>query len=191
VQRLGEEGLEPHPGPLTLGPPRLFGIAGYKNAGKTTLIVELIRELVARGWRVGTVKHAHHDFDIDQPGKDSHRHRAAGATEVIVGSARRVAHIRELAGSPEPTLAELAGRMTGIDLVLVEGWKSGNHPRLELRRAAAPAPAIAGAAPGVLAVVSDVPLPGESLPVLGRADVPAIADFILESAGLPRTPVTG
>jgi len=139
---------------------------------------------VARGWRVGTVKHAHHDFDVDHPGKDSQLHRAAGASEVIVASARRVAHIRELAGAPEPSLDELVCRMTGVDLVLVEGWKSGSHPRLELRRAAAPAPAISGSAPGVLAIVSDVPLPGEALPVLPRDDVPAIADFILRSYGL-------
>ena len=169
-------------------PPPLFGIAGYKNAGKTTLIVDLVRELVARGWRVGTVKHAHHDFDIDHPGKDSQRHRAAGAAEVIVASGRRVAHIRELAGAPEPALDELVGRMTGVDLVLVEGWKSGVHPRLEVRRAAAPAAAIAGSAAGVLAIVSDTPLPGESLPVLPRDDVPAIAGFILQSLGLPGSP---
>lgn len=175
MQRLGEEGLRPP----------LFGIAGYKNAGKTTLIVELIRELVARGWRVGTIKHAHHAFDIDHPGKDSYLHRAAGATEVIVASARRVAHIRELDDGSQPGLDELVGRMTGVDLVLVEGWKSGNHPRLELRRAAAPAPSIAGSVPGVVAIVSDALLPGEALPVLARDNVPAVADFILEAVGLP------
>lgn len=200
MQRLGEEGLGPArtcpgtpdlstPAPRRpLAPPRLFGIAGYKNAGKTTLIVELICELVARGWRVGTVKHAHHDFDIDHPGKDSQRHRAAGAREVIVASSRRVAHIQEIADSSEPGLDDLAGRMTAVDLVLVEGWKSGSHPRLELRRAAAPAPLISGSAPGVLAIVSDVPLPGESLPVLPRDDVPAIADFLLHTLALPRFP---
>jgi len=166
-------------------PPRLFGIAGYKNAGKTTLIVELLRELVARGFRVGTVKHAHHDFDIDHPGKDSHLHRAAGAREVIVASARRVAHIQELGDANLPALEELAGRMRGVDLVLVEGWKAGSHPRLELRRAAAPAPAIAGSATGVLAIVSDGPVTGGNLPVIRRDDVPAIADFILAAVGLP------
>ncbi len=188
MQRLGEEGLSKAAPRRPGAPPRLFGIAGFKNAGKTTLIVGLVRELVGRGWRVGTVKHAHHDFDIDHPGKDSHLHRAAGATEVIVASARRVAHIQELAGSPGPSLDELAGRMTGMDLVLVEGWKSGVHPRLELRRSAAPAAAIAGSATGVLAIVSDVPLPGEALPVLPRDDVPGIADFILHAVGLPRSP---
>ncbi len=168
----------------TVGPPRLFGVAGYKNSGKTTLIVDLVRDLVARGWRVGTIKHAHHNFDIDHPGKDSFLHRAAGATEVVVASARRVAHIRELTGSDEPSLDELVQQMRNVDLVLVEGWKSGNHPRIELRRIAAPATVIAGTASGVLAIVSDVPLVDERLPVLLRENVPAIADFILASAGL-------
>ena len=188
MQRLGQEGLSPDRSSektrRPVGPPRLFGIAGYKNSGKTTLIVDLVRELVARGWRVGTLKHAHHDFDIDHPGKDSFLHRAAGATEVVVVSARRMAHIRELNDSDEPSLAELALRMQDVDLVLVEGWKAGSHPRLELRRTAAPAAVIAGTAPGVLAIVSDAPLPDESLPVLSRPNVPAIADFILASVGL-------
>jgi molybdopterin-guanine dinucleotide biosynthesis protein B len=188
VQRLGQEGLSPdHPSEKTrrpVGPPRLFGIAGYKNSGKTTLIVDLVRDLVARGWRVGTIKHAHHDFDIDHPGKDSFLHRAAGATEVVVASARRVAHIRELTGSDEPSLAELVQQMRHVDLLLVEGWKSGSHPRLELRRAAAPATVIAGVAPGILAIVSDAPLADEALPVLLRGNVPVIADFILASVGL-------
>lgn len=189
MQRLGQEGLNPRHDPARKrrppGPPLLFGIAGYKNSGKTTLIVALIRDLVGRGWRVGTIKHAHHDFDIDHPGKDSFLHRAAGATEVVVASARRVAHIRELSDSDEPSLDDLVQQMRDVDLVLVEGWKSGSHPRLELRRAAAPAAAIAGTVPGVLAIVSDAPLAGESLPVLPRGDVPAIAGFILASVGLP------
>ncbi len=181
MQRLGGENLIDPP----LLPPT-FGIAGYKNSGKTTLIVELLRELKGRGWRVGTIKHAHHAFDIDHPGKDSYLHRAAGATEVIVASARRVVHIRELDAAGEPELNELVSRMGNVDLVLVEGWKSGNHPRLELRRAAAPATAIAGRVPGVLGIVSDAPLPDEALPVLMRANVPVIADFILDAVGLPR-----
>jgi molybdopterin-guanine dinucleotide biosynthesis protein B len=192
VQRLGPEELtrgqsgQPEARPVTR--PRLFGVAGYKNAGKTTLIVELLRELVSRGWRVGTVKHAHHDFDIDQPGKDSYLHRAAGALEVVVASARRVAHIRELAGEAEPGLDELVSRMGDLDLVLVEGWKSGSHPRLELRREAVPAPPIAGRSPGVVAVVSDGALPAETLPVLARGNVPVIADFVLAAVGLPQLP---
>lgn len=194
MQRLGEEGLiatTDNPGkPIVASPANrvvpTFGIAGYKNAGKTTLIVALIRELVSRGWRVGTLKHAHHDFDIDQPGKDSHEHRAAGACEVIVASDRRIAHIRELqSAADEPGLATLVAQMSGVDLVLVEGWKSGAHPRLELRREAASAPRIAGSAPGVVAIVSDDPLPDEFLPVLLREDVPAIAAFILRMLQLP------
>jgi len=188
VQRLGQEGLSPERRSdrtrRAVSPPRLFGIAGYKNSGKTTLVVDLVRDLVARGWRVGTIKHAHHDFDIDHPGKDSFLHRAAGAREVVVASARRVAHIRELTDSDEPSLDELAQQMRDVDLVLVEGWKSGSHPRLELRRATAPASVIAGTVPGVIAIVSDTPLVDESLPVLPREDVPAIADFILSSVGL-------
>ncbi|MEO7385829.1 MAG: molybdopterin-guanine dinucleotide biosynthesis protein B [Gammaproteobacteria bacterium] len=180
MQRLGEEALRQRP--------PLFGIAGYKNAGKTTLIVDLVRDLVARGWRVGTIKHAHHDFDIDHPGKDSHRHRSAGAAEVIVASARRVAHIRELGSEREPTLDELSARMVDVDLVLVEGWKSGGQPRLELRRDAAPAPAIAGNSPGVVAIVSDTPIAGEALPVLIRDNVAGIADFVLAAVGLPPVP---
>jgi molybdopterin-guanine dinucleotide biosynthesis protein MobB len=143
-----------------------------------------VRDLVARGWRVGTVKHAHHEFDIDHPGKDSYLHRAAGAAEVVVASARRVAHIRELADADEPSLEQLVQQMQNVDLVIVEGWKSGTHPRLELRRAATPAAAIAGSSPGVLAIVSDTPLINELLPVLPRDNVPAIADFILATVGL-------
>ena len=170
---------------IALAQPPAFGIAGYKNSGKTTLIVALLQELSSRGWRVGTVKHAHHDFDIDHPGKDSYLHRTAGATEVIVASARRVAHIRELGDQNPPGLDELIARLVSVDLVLVEGWKSGAHPRLELRGAGAPAPAIASAGSGVRAIVSDTPLPGETLPVLARDNVALIADFILEAVGLP------
>jgi len=175
VQRLGEEGLIP-----------AIGIAGFKNAGKTTLIVELLPELTARGFRVATIKHAHHDFDIDQPGKDSYRHRAAGAAEVIVASARRVAHVRELQDDEaEPDLAQLIRRLAPVDLVLVEGWKRGPHPKLELRRAGQDAPSLAGADPSVLAVVGDLPESDVPVPWLQRQDVPAIADFLLAAGGLP------
>ena len=174
MQRLGEEGLI-----------RVFGVAGYKNAGKTTLIVDLVRELTRRGWRVGTIKHAHHSFDIDHPGKDSYLHREAGATEVIVASASRWAHIRELADQPPASLEELLSHMGPLDLVLVEGWKHGSHPRLEVRRSEAPAPPLAANDAAVLAIVSDVPLPDERCPVLLRNDLPAIADFILRAVGAP------
>lgn len=174
MQRLGEEGLI-----------RVFGVAGYKNAGKTTLIVDLVRELTRRGWRVGTIKHAHHSFDIDHPGKDSYLHREAGAAEVIVASASRWAHIRELADQPPASLDELLGHMGPLDLVLVEGWKHGTHPRIEIRRSEAPAAPIAERDAAILAIVSDVPLPQESCRVLPRGDLPVIAEFVLQAVGLP------
>lgn len=176
---MGQENLRPG-----LAPP-LFGIGGYKNSGKTTLIAALIGELVSRGWRVGTIKHAHHDFDVDHPGKDSYLHRAAGASEVVLVSDRRVAHLRELKGADPPDLQALARGMGSVDLVLVEGWKSGTHPRLELRRVAVPAPPLAGHFPGVLLIVSEAVLEGEPVPVLDRANVPAIADFLLKALSLP------
>ena len=157
----------------------VFGIAGYKNAGKTTLVVELVRELTARGLRVATVKHAHHEFDIDHPGKDSYLHREAGATEVIVASARRWAHIKELTDTPEPSLDELLRHFGDVDLVLVEGYKHGDHPKLEIRRSGVDTTLLAGTSESIRAVVCDAPLDGLPVPVLDRADLPGIADFIL------------
>ncbi len=161
---------------------KVFGIAGFKNAGKTTLVVDLIRELRSRGLRVATIKHAHHDFDIDQPGKDSHQHRCAGAAEVIVVSDRRWAQIRELEGQPEPALNELLEQLSAVDVVLVEGYKHGTHPKLELRRAGMNSPELAGSDPAIKGIVSDYPIKGAAVPVMDRADVAAIADFILVSA---------
>jgi len=163
---------------------KVFGIAGYKNSGKTTLVVELVAELGARGLRVATVKHAHHEFDIDQPGKDSYRHRDAGAEEVIVASRRRWAHIRELGDGGEPPLGELLAHLGEVDLVLVEGYKHGDHPRLEVRRAGQDQPLLAAESESIRAVVSDERVEGLSVPLLDRADVSAIADFILADVGL-------
>jgi molybdopterin-guanine dinucleotide biosynthesis protein B len=164
---------------------KVFGIAGYKNAGKTTLVVELLQEFRLRGIRVGTIKHAHHEFDIDHPGKDSFLHREAGAEEVIVVSARRWAHICELESRDEPTLEELLPRFGDLDLVLVEGYKHGTHRKLELRRAGVDAPELASADASIRAIVSDQPLANALVPVLDRADVAVIADFILEQAAAP------
>ena len=160
---------------------KLFGVAGFKNAGKTTLVVDLVAEFRRRGLRVATVKHAHHEFDIDHPGKDSYLHRQAGAEEVIVASARRWAHIRELRGE-EPPLAELLSHLGDVDLVLVEGYKHGPHPRLELRRDGSDAPRLAPDDPGIRLVVTDSGEQGGPVPVIGRADVSAIADFIFGHA---------
>lgn len=131
---------------------------------------------------MATVKHAHHEFDIDQPGKDSHQHRTAGATEVIVASARRWAHIRELEATAEPSLEELLEHLGDIDLVLVEGYKHGDHPKLELRRAGTGHPELAGNDPAVRAIVSDFPVDSAAVPVLPRDGIAAIADFVLENA---------
>jgi len=161
---------------------KVFGIAGFKNAGKTTLVVELLRELRARGLRVGTVKHAHHDFDIDHPGKDSYLHREAGAEEVIVASGRRWAHIRELEGQEEPPLTELLAHMGDLDLVLVEGYKRGAHRKLELRRAGFEAPGLASEDPTVCAIVSDEAVEEATVPVLPRAGIRGIADLVVAMA---------
>jgi len=163
---------------------KIFGIAGYKNAGKTTLVVDVVRELTGRGLRVATVKHAHHEFDIDHPGKDSYLHRAAGACEVIVASSMRWAHIVELGDQSEPSLAELLEHFSDVDLVLVEGFKHGDHPKLEIRRVGSDAPLIAAEHDSVHAIVSDGEVPGAPVPVIDRADVSAIADFILSQVGL-------
>ena len=157
---------------------KVFGIAGYKNAGKTTLIVALLQHFTAKGLRVATLKHAHHEFDIDHPGKDSFQHREAGAAEVMVVSAKRWAHITELQDGAEPTLDDCVARFGDVDLVLVEGWKRGEHPRLELRRSGNEAPELAGDDKGIVAIVSDGPLLGADVPVLPRDDVSAIAGFI-------------
>ena len=161
---------------------KVFGVAGFKNAGKTTLVVELVRECARRGLRVATVKHAHHAFDIDHPGKDSYQHRDAGAVQVIVSSSRRWAQIVELPQPGEPTLVELLARIDGVDLVLVEGYKAERHPRLELRRQGQQAPELAGSDPGVLAIVADYPIHDAPVPVIARDNLDAIADFVLEHA---------
>ena len=163
---------------------KIFGIAGYKNAGKTTLVVDVIRELTGRGLRIATVKHAHHEFDIDHPGKDSYLHRAAGACEVIVASSMRWAHIVELGDKPEPSLAELLEHVGAVDLVIVEGFKHGDHPKLEIRRQGSDAPLIAAEHDSVLAIVSDGEVPDAPVPVMDRADIGAIADFIANQVGL-------
>jgi len=162
----------------------LFGIAGWSGSGKTTLLAKLIPALVARGLSVSTIKHAHHAFDLDQPGKDSHTHRMAGATEVLVGSATRYALIHELRGAPEPTLEELAARLAPVDLVLVEGFKRGRHRKLEVWRAAVGKPPLWPDDAAVVAVASDGPVPGCTLPVLPLDDVAAIAGFVIDAAGL-------
>ena len=127
----------------------IFGIVGWKNAGKTGLMERLVTEITARGLRVSTVKHAHHSFDVDHPGKDSHRHRIAGATEVLLASRNRFALMHELRDAPEPPLAALLARLSPVDLVLVEGYKRDAHPKVEAHRAATGNPLIATGDPTI------------------------------------------
>ncbi|WP_207476627.1 molybdopterin-guanine dinucleotide biosynthesis protein B [Arenibaculum pallidiluteum] len=165
---------------------RIFGLAGWSGSGKTTLMVRLVPELVSRGLRVSTVKHAHHAFDVDQPGKDSYEHRRAGATEVMVTSANRWALMHENRGDPEPALDELVARMTPVDLLLVEGFKRGSHPKIEVFRRANGKALLALNDPSILAVASDGPVPEVAVPVLDLDRVDSVADFILAAAGLDR-----
>jgi molybdopterin-guanine dinucleotide biosynthesis protein B len=161
---------------------RVIGIAGWSGAGKTTLLAKLIPRLVARGVRVSTVKHAHHAFDVDQPGKDSHTHRMAGATEVLVSSANRWALVHELRGEAESTLPELLAKLAPVDLIIVEGFKHGAHPKLEVYRAAVGKPPLHPDDPHIVAVASDAPVPGARVPVVGLDDVDAVADLMLAQA---------
>ncbi|MET3792615.1 molybdopterin-guanine dinucleotide biosynthesis protein B [Aquamicrobium terrae] len=164
---------------------RIFGITGWKNSGKTTLTARLVSELVARGWKVSTVKHAHHDFDIDKEGTDSHRHRQAGAREVAIVSGRRWALMHELDGEDEPALGDILARLAPCDLVLVEGYKRESHLKIEARRRGArDHTPLARNDANIVAVAADFPQPGEVLPVFDIDDVAAIADFIEVATGL-------
>ncbi len=161
---------------------RLFGLTGWSGSGKTTLMTRLLPALIGQGLQVSTLKHAHKGFDIDHPGKDSHTHRMAGATEVLVGSPIRWALVRELRDEPEPTLAELLSHMAPVDLLLIEGFKRDRHPKLEVWRRSVGKPLIAAGDPTVVAVVSDGPVPESPVPVLGFDDIAAITALIVETA---------
>jgi molybdopterin-guanine dinucleotide biosynthesis protein B len=156
----------------------VFGITGWKNAGKTTLTERLVAEFVRRGWRVSTIKHAHHTVDIDQPGTDSFRHRAAGATEVALVGGQRYAIMREQA---EPPLAEVLARLAPADLVLIEGYKRESHPKIEVR--SGDMPSLAANDPAVVAIAADTRPTDMSLPWFRRDDVGGIADFIAGRKG--------
>ena len=162
---------------------RLYGIVGWKNAGKTGLMERLVTEICGRGFSVSTIKHAHHVFDVDHPGKDSYRHRQAGATEVLLASRKRFALMHELRGEAEPRLEDLLAKLAPVDLVLIEGYKRDAHPKVEAFRAETGNPLIAQEDPTVKAVASDVPLQLDR-PVFDLNDTGAIADFILPEVGL-------
>lgn len=163
---------------------RLFGIAGWQGSGKTTLITSVVGELVRRGRSVSTVKHAHHSFDIDHPGKDSHRHRQAGASEVLVMSANRWALMHESRGAPAPSLDELVTKMSAVDLVLVEGFKQLPFDKLEVHRVELGKPLLAKDDPSIVAVAADASITGLKIPVIDRDDITAITDIIARHCGL-------
>lgn len=161
---------------------RVIGLAGWSGAGKTTLLTKLIPRLVARGLKLSTIKHAHHSFDLDRPGKDSHSHRVAGATEVLVSSATRWALLHELRGQAEMRLEDLIGKLAPVDLVIIEGFKHAAHPKLEVYRAAIGKPLLYRHDPKIVAVAADVALPSAPLPVLAIDDVEGIIEIILARA---------
>ena len=161
---------------------RIIGLAGWSGSGKTTLIKKLIPSLIARGSSVSTLKHAHHGFDLDQPGKDSFFHRAAGATEVIISSARRWAILHELREEPEWDLPALVAKMSPVDLVLVEGFKRDAFPKLEIHRADNGKPLIHPDDPHIVAIAADIALPQAKIPVIDLNNVEAIADLLLKYA---------
>lgn len=161
----------------------IYGVVGWKNAGKTGLMERLVTEITGRGISVSTVKHAHHTIDVDHPGKDSHRHRVAGATEVLLTSRHRFALMHELRAADEPSLDTLFTKLAPVDLVLIEGYKRDAHPKIEAHRSATGNPLIAPGDPTIRAVASDCPLTLDR-PVFDLNDTCAIADFILSEVGL-------
>jgi molybdopterin-guanine dinucleotide biosynthesis protein MobB len=162
---------------------RIYGIVGYKNAGKTGLMERLVTEIVGRGFSVSTLKHAHHTFDVDHPGKDSYRHRQAGAHQVLLSSRDRWALMTELRDQQEATLADLLTHLDPVDLVLVEGYKRDTHAKIECFRQQTGNPLIARDDPTIRAVASDSPLDVDQ-PVFDLDDTTAIADFVLSEVGL-------
>lgn len=163
---------------------KIWGVVGWKNSGKTGLMERLVSEFVARGLRVSTLKHAHHTFDVDHEGKDSHRHRIAGATEVLLASRNRWALMHELRDENEESLADLLRRMSPVDLVLIEGYKRDKHPKIEAHRADTGNALIAPDDPTIRAIASDSGAGAEGRPTFDLNDTQAIADFITKELDL-------
>lgn len=161
---------------------RIIGLAGWSGSGKTTLVTKALPRLIARGHRVSTIKHAHHGFDLDQPGKDSFMHRTAGATEVVISSAKRFAILHELRDGPEWDLPDLLSKLAPVDLVLVEGFKRDPFPKLEIHRIANGKPLLQPADPHIIAIACDTPLPGAEVPVIDLNDIEGIVDVLLKHA---------
>ncbi len=162
---------------------KIYGVIGWKNSGKTSLMERLVAHITGLGITVSTVKHVHHDVDLDQPGKDTFRHRAAGATETVLASAHRFALMREHRG-PEPELPQIIARLAPVDLVLVEGYKRDAHPKIEVWRTDTNQPLIQPNDPLIRAVATDAALPSLTVPTLDLNDTAAVAAFILQETGL-------
>jgi molybdopterin-guanine dinucleotide biosynthesis protein B len=163
---------------------KVIGVAGFKNSGKTTLVEKLVMALTARGLAVSTVKHAHHSFDIDHEGRDSFRHRRAGATEVAVISRDRWALIHETRGTEPPPLDAILAMMAPCDLIIVEGYKRDGHDKIEVRNLALDHPRLAGDDPTVVAIAATGAVADAPVPVFDRDDVAALTGFILRHCGL-------
>ncbi len=163
---------------------KIFGVVGWKNNGKTGLMERLVDDITARGFTVSTIKHAHHRFDVDRQGTDSYRHREAGAHEVLLSSRNRFALMHEVKGEGETTLADLLKRLKPVDLVLIEGYKRDNHPKIEAHRRETSQPLIAPGDDSIVAVAADCNLSHVSQPVFALDDTKTIADFILNHTGL-------
>jgi molybdopterin-guanine dinucleotide biosynthesis adapter protein len=163
---------------------KIIGVAGFKHAGKTTLVEKLVMALTQRGYRISTVKHAHHSFDIDHEGRDSFRHRKAGAMEVAVVSKSRWAIIHELREQPEPTLQDILAALAPCDLVIVEGYKRDGHDKIEVRNLSLDHPVLAGDDPTIVAVAATGSIAVSPVPVFDRDDVTALTSFIIKHAGL-------
>ena len=158
---------------------KFFGLVGWSGSGKTTLLVKLLPELIGRGLAVSTMKHTHHNVDIDQPGKDSFEHRRAGASEVLITGSKRWALLHENRDQAEPSMDELLGRLSEVDLVLIEGFKGHRHDKLEVFRPAVGKAMLAADDPTIVAVASDADLGDIGRPVIDLDDVDAVADFIV------------
>ena len=163
---------------------KIFGLVGGSGSGKTTLLVKLIPELIGRGHSVSTIKHTHHNFDIDKPGKDSYEHRVAGSTEVLLIGSKRWALLHENLDAPEPDMDSLLARLEEVDLVLIEGFKSYPHDKLEVHRPAVGKPLLAAEDSTVVAVATNETIDGVDLPLLELDDIAAVADFIIAHCGL-------
>ncbi|NQW00318.1 MAG: molybdopterin-guanine dinucleotide biosynthesis protein B [Rhodospirillales bacterium] len=170
---------------------KIFGLVGWSGSGKTTLIRKLIPELIGMGYRISTMKHTHHNFDIDKPGKDSHEHRVAGASQVLITGRNRWALLNENREQPEPTIEDLLMRMDDVDLVLIEGFKRHPHAKLEVFRPSVGKDMIARTDSSVIAVATDEKLDGIELPILDLNDVSAVARFVIEFCDLQKSEFNG